>query len=185
MRKPITMAAGMMALMAAPALAQSGFTSAYTDFNLDECLVLEADDFGAEWACPGYKGYPMLVREGDLRLSVTFGFNPDANAVGFQTLPPFNHIQGKVEWRLSNAAGRWMPVATIMRYFTDGVEEEDDEGQILVVTQIAEGNSCHIAYVDARANNNANELARGAADAAGDFDCATGAVEIIGAFGAY
>ncbi|WEJ33472.1 hypothetical protein [Devosia sp. SD17-2] len=187
MRKTICMATGMMALalMAAPALAQSGFTSAYTDFNLDECLVLEADDFGAEWACPGYKGFPMLVREGDLHFAVAFGFNPDANVVGFQTLPPFNYIAGKVEWRLSNASGRWMPVATIMRYFTDGMDDESDEGQILVVTQIADGNSCHIAHIDARANKNANELARQAADAAGDFDCASDEAEIIGAFGAY
>lgn len=179
--------AGLLALglMAAPAEAQSGVTSAYTDLNLDDCLVLDADDFSAQWACPGYKGFPMLVREGDLRFAVAFGFNPGANAVGFQTLPPFNYLGNKVEWRLSNASGRWLPVATILRYFTDGVEDEDDEGQILVVTQIAEGNSCHIAYVDARANKNANELARQAADRAGDFDCATDEVEIIGAFGAY
>ena len=187
MRMAVWMAGALagLSMMIAPALAQSGFTSAYTDFDLDACLVLEADDFGAQWACPGYKGFPMLVREGDLRFSVAFGFNPDANVVGFQTLPPFNYIRGKVEWRLSNAAGRWMPIATIMRYFTDGAEENSDDGQVLVVTQIADGNSCHIAYVDALANENANELARQATDAAGDFDCASDEVEIIGAFAAY
>src|SRR5690606_24298311 len=117
--------------------------------------------------------------------AVAFGFNPVANAVGFQTLPPFNYLGNKVEWRLSNASGRWLPVATILRYFTDGVEDEDDEGQILVVTQIAEGNSCHIAYVDAQANQNVTELPGEAARRAGDYDCSRDEVAIIGALDAY
>ncbi|UXN74462.1 hypothetical protein N8D56_04770 [Devosia sp. A8/3-2] len=40
---------------------------------------------------------------------------------------------------------------------------------MLVVTQLAEGQTCHIAYIDALANDNANELARQAADKAGKF----------------
>lgn len=168
-----------------PAAAQSGFTSAYTDLDLDQCLVLDADDFGASWACPGYKGYPLMVQEGDLRFSLSYGFNVDKNSAGFQTLPPFNHLGSRLEWRLSNALGRWMPVATIVRYYTADAETGEDSGQVLVVSQIAEGNSCHIAYVDAKANANANELARQAADKAGDFDCANDEVETIGAFSAY
>ncbi|MEQ9634932.1 MAG: hypothetical protein RLW68_02480 [Devosia marina] len=175
----------LAALTVSPALAQSGFTSAYTDLNLDDCLILEADDFGASWACPGYKGYPLMVQEGDLRFSLSYGFEPDENGVGFQTLPPFNYLGAKLEWRLSNALGRWFPIATIVRYHTAHPETGEDYGQVLVVSQIAEGNNCHIAYVDARANANANELAREAADKAGDFDCMTDEIEIIGAFGAY
>ena len=60
-----------------------------------------------------------------------------------------------------------------------------DKGQVLVVSQIAEGNSCHIAYIDALANKKANELAREAADKAGSFDCSTDEVEIVGRFSAY
>lgn len=169
-----------------PALAQSGLTSAYTDLNLDaDCLVLEADDFGATWACPGYKGYPLRVQEGDLRFSLSYGFEPDNNAVGFQTLPPFNRLGEKLEWRLSNASGQWLPVATIVRYFTADVETGEDKGQVLVVSKVAPGDSCHIAYVDALANADANQLARDAADQAADFDCATDEPEVIGAFTAY
>ena len=173
------------ALLMAPAMAQSGFTSAYTDRNLEDCLVLEADDFGASWACPGYRGFPLMVQEGDLRFSLSYGFDADENSAGFQTLPPFNELGDTLEWRLSNALGRWFPIATIVRYHTAHPETGENFGQVLVVTQIAEGNSCHIAYVDARANANANELAREAADRAGDFDCMTDEVEIIGAFEAY
>ncbi|MNT74727.1 hypothetical protein D3C72_2135700 [compost metagenome] len=78
-----------------------------------------------------------------------------------------------------------MPVATIVRYHTADPETGEDKGQVLVVTQLVEGNSCHIAYVDARANANANELAREAADKAGNFDCMSDEVEIIGRFEAY
>jgi hypothetical protein len=56
---------------------------------------------------------------------------------------------------------------------------------VLVVTQLAEGNSCHIAYVDALANKDANELARAAADKSGKFNCAKDEPEVIGEFTAY
>lgn len=177
---------GVSTLLAGPVLAQSGFTSAYTDLDLaNDCLVLEADDFGASWSCPGYRGFPLMVQEGDLRFSLSYGFDADESSAGFQTLPPFNELGDKLEWRLSNAMGRWFPVATIVRYHTAHPETGENFGQVLVVSQIAQGNSCHIAYVDALANDNANELAREAADRAGDFNCMTDEVEIIGAFEAY
>jgi hypothetical protein len=172
-----------LAVLALATPAQAAFNSAYTDIDLDECLVLDADDFGASWACPGYKGYPLMVTEGDLRFSLVYGFG--AKAADGQTLPPFNRLGEKLEWRLSNDLGRWMPVATIVRFYTADPETGVDKGQVLVVTQLVEGNSCHIAYIDAVANANANELARQAADASGDFDCASDEVEIIGKFEAY
>ena len=173
------------AAASAPVLAQSGFTSAYTNLNLEtDCLVLDADDFGASWACPGYKGYPVHVSEGDLRFSIVYGFNIDQEPGG-QTLGPFNELGDKLEWRLSNASGRWMPVATIVRYHIANAETGENDGQVLVVTQLAEGNSCHIAYVDARANSDANELARKAADGAGDFDCAGDEISRPGVFKAW
>ena len=171
--------------LASAVSAQAAFNSAYSDINLDQCLVLDADDFGASWSCPGYKGYPLMVQEGDLRFSLSYGFNVDKNSAGFQTLPPFNRLGPKLEWRLSNALGRWMPIATIVRYFTADPETGEDSNQILVVSQIVDGNSCHIAYVDALANPDANELAREAADKAGDFDCANDEVETIGKFNAW
>ena len=183
MKTPVLPILALGALLAATP-AQAAFNSAYTDLNLDQCLVLDADDFGASWACPGYKGYPLMVQEGDLRFSLAYGFG-DNNQNGAQTLPPFNSLGSKLEWRLSNAMGRWMPVATIVRYHTADPVTGEDSGQVLVVSQIAKGNSCHIAYVDARANPDANELAREVADRAGNFDCANDEVEIVGKFEAW
>ena len=179
--KQLLAAALAFGALATPVYA--GFNSAYTDLDLDECLVLDADDFGASWSCPGYKGYPLMVTEGDLRFALIYGFG--AKMADGQTLPPFNHVGEKLEWRLSNELGRWMPIATIVRYYTADPETGEDKGQVLVVTQLVEGNSCHIAYIDALANPDANELAREAADKAGSFECARDEVEIIGKFTAY
>lgn len=171
----------LLGALASPAYA--GFNSAYTDIDLDQCLVLDSDDFGTSWSCPGYKGYPLMVTEGDLRFSLIYGFG--AKMADGQTLPPFNHLGPKLEWRLSNAKGRWMPIATIVRYHTADPETGEDGGQILVVTQLAEGNTCHIAYIDALANPDANELAREVADQSGEFNCETDEIQTIGKFEAW
>lgn len=173
---PSHLAAALALVLALPvnASAQSNVVSTYTDINLNECIVLKADDFGASYACPGYKGYPLLISEGDLRFFVSYGFGaPDEMAAG-QTVPAFNTLGEKLEWRLSNKTGDFIPFATILRYFTQSGDSTAPDGQILVVTKIEPGNTCHIAYIDAKLTPNANEVAQKFADAeAPDFNCAT------------
>ncbi len=163
----------MLALLALTAPASAAqFDSAYTDINLDDCTVMNSDDFGSTWACPGYKGYPLWIGEGDLRFFISYGFDSGNEIVAGQTPPPFNYLGPKLEWRLSNASGGFKPIATIVRYFVQ-LGDTDKQGQVLVVTQIEPGNTCHIGYIDAVANSNANQLARDIADKAGNFDCAS------------
>lgn len=176
-------AAAALLVAASPAAAQQ-IESAYTDLDLDACSLLHADDFGARWACPGYKGYPVMVGEGDLRFFVSYGFGARDEKAATQTLPPFNTLGPRIEWRLSNESGGFRPFATILRYDT-ARETGEDEAEVLVVTRLEEGATCHVAYVDATANENANEMAREAADAlARDFDCAD-EPEIVGDFEAW
>jgi hypothetical protein len=53
-----------------------------------------------------------------------------------------------------------------------------------VVTRLPPGKVCHVAYVDAAANPDANEIARKAADeVARDFRCGKDDVKVIGANG--
>lgn len=164
-------AAGALALGIGPAWAQR-VESAYTDVDLDACTLVHSDDFGSRWACPGHKGIPVMIAEGDLRFFVSYGLRSMEEKAAEQTLPPFNHLGEKIEWRLSNAEGRWLPFATILRYFTARGDGEK-ESQVLVVTRLGEGTTCHVAYVDATANSGANEIAREAADElAPGFDCA-------------
>jgi hypothetical protein len=164
--------------------------SAYTDLDLDLCTVVQSDDFGSTWACNGHKGIPVMVAESDLRMMVSFGLSSTQEKAASQTLPPFNHLGEKIEWRLSNAAGGYKPFAAIVRYFTAAPEpeegkEKDPDGQILVVTRIEPGATCQVAWIDALANPDANELAQKAADEkAPDFDCQN-EPEIIGKFAAW
>ncbi|WDR01711.1 hypothetical protein PSQ19_13270 [Devosia algicola] len=157
-------------LLCGPARA-AAFDSGYTDINLDDCTIMSADDFGARWACPGYRGYPLYIAEGDLRFMVSYGFDAPNEFAATQTPPPFNYLGDKLEWRLSNKGGEFKPVATIVRYFVDD-QDSDTDKQVLAVTQLAPGNTCHIGYVDATETADANIAARKIADRAGSFDCA-------------
>ncbi len=158
--------------------------SSYTDVDLDECTVIESDDFGATWACSGLKGMPVMIAEGDLRMFVSYGLTSTTERAAEQTLPPFNHLGPKIEWRVSNADGSYKPFATILRYFVSK-QDGETEGQVLVVTKIAPGATCHVAYIDALANPDANALARQAADdKAVDFDCRN-EPEMVGKFEAW
>ena len=55
---------------------------------------------------------------------------------------------------------------------------------MLVVTRLRPGPVCHAAYIDVKANPDANELARKAADeTARGFTCGKDEVKVIGASG--
>lgn len=162
---------GAALALSATAMA-ADFDVSYTDTDLNNCTVINADDFGATFACPGWRGIPVMISEGDLRFFVSYGLNAVNEPAAQQTLPQFNTIGKKIEWRITNRTGDWRPYATILRYYTDNDEGKPD-GQTLVVTKIEQGNTCQIARVDARKYKNANEIAAKLADdLAFDFDCA-------------
>ena len=78
---------------------------------------------------------------------------------------PFNSATATVEWRAAGGT----PFAVIQRWRISDIDDEDKTGrpiskQMLVVTRLPPGAVCHVAYVDVKANSNANELARQAAD---------------------
>jgi hypothetical protein len=102
-----------------------------------------------------------------------------------QTIPPFNNLGPKLEWRAPNRSGA-APFATIVRYHYQTPDEMGgfENGQILVVSRFRQGHSCHVAYIDARANESANLMAREVADKfAGGGNCPEGAVPVLGAGG--
>lgn len=183
----IVLSSFMLLLAAGTGGASAQNQSAYTDIDLDQCLVMHSDDFGSSWACPGYRGYPVRIAEGDLRFFVSYGFGAKEQPAAGQTLPPFNSLGEKIEWRLRNVGGAWRPFATIVRYRLDETPDYPG-GEVLVVTQLGDepGTQCHVAWVDARANADANELARQAADElAGDFPCGDSMPRVIGEFEAF
>ena len=166
-------------MLISPAAAQS-IDSAYTDIDLDACALVSEDEYGASWSCTGYKGYPVYVAEGDLRMFVSYGEGAPDEMAAHQTLAPFNTINSKLEWRLRKVKGGWEPFATILRFFTQVGDGSEPDGQILVVTKLEPGNTCHVAYIDARLTKDANVVARQFADGlAPVFDCNTDETALV------
>jgi hypothetical protein len=173
-----------LALLSLPAGAAE-LVSETTDLYVNRCTVLESDEFGQAVACPGLNGYPVIIIEGDMQMYVSFGLKSESEKAARQTLPTVTWLDGEMEWLLPPDDSMAPPIATILRWFTQ-VEQAAPAGEVLVVTQLKSGATCHIAYVDALANKNANELARQAAgDLAGDFDCENTRPQIYGEFAAF
>ena len=152
-----------------------GDTSAYSSLALEgDCRLVQPSSGeeaqGAEWWCEGFRNTDVWVAEGDLRFFLGYGRNAKQQCSAQQTLSAFNTIGKTLEWRvIRETQGHMRPIATILRYRTDS---DGRKGQYLVVTKLAPGEACHMAYVNVRKSRDANVLARRAADEfAEDFDC--------------
>lgn len=161
-------------VLSGTALAAPKFDSAYTDLIFEgaqaTCKLLELDEESASsiFECKGHSGIKIYVGEGDLRSFVSFGWNARGEIAAEQTFPQFNSLGAKLEWRLKDGK----PFATILRWRLDGDGDTVPRSEVLVVTQLDEGNQCWVATVSASKNKNANELARKAADdLAGTVHC--------------
>lgn len=152
--------------------------SVYTKLNLDkDCVFHSSYEQGASAYCKGYNGYPVHFSEGDLRQMVRFGHL--GGLLGqWESFGQFNHVNDTIEWRLEGGK----PYATILRWFIENTNQNGEvtearKGQVLVISKVADthnGNpvSCVVGYVDAKANSNANALARKVADTLGKtFRC--------------
>ena len=160
-------------LFATPAVSQP-IEYVYTKFDAKKCKHergKQVEDYGS-WLCPGYEKLNVLLSAGDQRMYVTYGSGKQKDLAASQTFPGFNDVyEGTVEWRIEKTDGKARPFATILRW--NVVTPDDREkatgpikstGRVLVVTRLGPGGTCHVGYVDAKANPDANELARRIAD---------------------
>ena len=143
---------------AAPAAAQT-VSSRYTMLDLHRCRTLEVIPEGesVRRRCPGLAGIPLFVNEGDGRSEIDAGFDDGQ----WESLPAFNTIGDRVEWRLSG--GR--PFAIIYRLRLAATEGAP-AGSALIVEAIGHGAGapgCRIGLVDG-ALPDANVRARALAD---------------------
>ena len=167
------------------------FGSSYTSTAPRDCRVSSAGngvDDSTIRVCPGKAGLVVLVSEDDLRETVSVGRNriqaarEPAAQIWFD---PFNSTSHTVEWRALNGK----PFAIIQRWHIADNSDVEKTGRpiakpMLAVTRLPPGEVCHVAYIDAQANPNANELARKAADdLARDFKCGKDEVKVIGESG--
>lgn len=165
--------------------------SSYTSTAPKDCRIVGRDkgvDDSATRVCPGKAGYVVLISEDDLRETVSVGrnrFGASKEPAAQAWFGPFNSTTATVEWRAANGK----PFAIIQRWHIADNTEQDKDGRplakpMLAVTRLPPGPVCHVAFVDAQANPNANELARQAADQyARNFQCGKDDVKVIGASG--
>ncbi|MBA2402857.1 MAG: hypothetical protein H0V72_30010 [Bradyrhizobium sp.] len=173
-----------------PANAQT-FSSSYTSTAPKECRMIGKPselDGSTTRVCPGKAGLVVLISEDDLRETVSVGRNRATAAkepAAQSWFGPFNSTTNTVEWRAADGK----PFAIIQRWHIADNSDPDKEGRptakpMLAVTRLPPGDVCHVAYIDAQANTNPNELARKAADdLARKFECGKDEVKVIGETG--
>jgi hypothetical protein len=161
-----------LAVISAPAAGEP-IEFVYTKFDSKTCKHTKGrglEDYGS-WRCAGLGNVPVRLSAVDQRMQVTFGNGKD-DLASSQTFPGFNDVyEGTVEWRIEKTAGRARPFASILRWNVVTPTDRDKatspskaSGRVLVVTRLGPGGVCHVGYVDAKANPDANELARKLAD---------------------
>jgi hypothetical protein len=173
----------LVPLLLAPALAHAaGVQSAYTKIDNSDCKLVSEYKAGATSYCKGYDGIWLRVDDGDSRVSVTYGIDPDEPAETdrkFESFTSFNSVNDVVEWRFRDDVNDGRPYAAILRWLVSvrrdsGSDIEWNTGQVLVVSRVADDDSpgCVVGYVDALVNPDANGMAREIADTmAADFQC--------------
>ena len=167
------------------------FGSSYTSTAPKDCRVTSAGngvDDSTIRVCPGRAGLVVVISEDDLRETVSVGRNRAAanrEPAAQSWFGSFNSTTHTVEWRAVDGK----PFAIIQRWHIADNSDPDKEGRptakpMLAVTRLPPGAVCHVAYIDAQANPNANELARKAADElARNFKCGKDEVKVIGQSG--
>ncbi len=173
-----------------PANAQT-FSSSYTSTAPRDCRVTGAGngvDDSTIRICPGKAGLVVVISEDDLRQAVSVGRSRAAAAqepAAQSWFGPLNSTTNTVEWRAFDGK----PFAIIQRGHIADNADEDKNGRpiakpMLVVTRLPPGAACHVAYIDVKANPNANERSRKAADeTARNFNCGKDEVKVIGESG--
>jgi hypothetical protein len=141
------------------------FSSSYTSSAPNDCRTIGKPENGSTTqVCPGQSGLVVVISVDDLRQTVSVG--PSRVAASKEPaaeawFAPFNSTSPTVEWRAVNGK----PFATIQRWLiadNDALEKTGSPTSkpMLAVTRLPPGPVCHVAYIDGRANRNANELAR-------------------------
>lgn len=181
-------------LMTAPSVAQGQSGEAASAYSSAKaCKTVErfkvgGVDYASVRVCKGIGGYLAVISEDDLRETVSFG-RDIRKAIGepaaSQGFGPFNSAHATIEWR-GLTGGK--PFAAIQRWTIADNENADPKtgrpasAPLLIVTRLEP--SCHVAYVDARANADPNALARQAADTlARDFTCGKDKARVFGQTG--
>lgn len=167
---------------AVAAYAQSPASQITMALDWQRCTVIEEDEASNTVVrrCDKSGGPDIYVAEVMRHFFVGYGPEGQKQKAFNQSLLPFNSVNDTVVLRARHGEA---PYAAILRYFTEN-ETHTVRGQILVITKLQGSEACHMAYVDAEANSNADTLAEQTADVmAPAFDCNRDEPKIVGESG--
>jgi hypothetical protein len=126
------------------------------------------EEFGMQFRCRGVAGIDVIVHYEDARDTLTFGRRGKTETALFNLGGPISGVRETLEWRgRRNAKGEFAPYAAIARLaFENPNVAQADWRSTLMVVRIAPNlkQSCLMGFVDARANADANDVARRVAD---------------------
>lgn len=158
------------------------FSSAYTSLAPRDCAPPIKGPESSSYLCEGRGGIAVFVGEVDGRYAVSYGKDAQREPAAHQTFAQAQGISETLEWRYDEAPRSRRPIATILRWHLPS-QEEMPRREVLVVTRLPPGPVCWVALVDGRANKNAGELARGAAERARAFRCGFDKPAVLGESG--
>lgn len=174
---PVVAALAICWSLAASAQTPAPIESAYSTIDVytakKSCRKLGGgnardDAEGEVWRCPGVAGVEVYLLYQDARDFLSYGRRGKRETNVFGAGGPIGGIRETLEWRgRKDAKGALQPFATIARMaFENRNVDRADWWSLLIVTRLAPAlkDSCVIGYVDARANSDANEIARRVAD---------------------
>jgi len=170
----------------APASAVQQSKSRYSTVDLAKCEAAVRNGKAKAWICPGLPGYPLYISIDGQRTFFSPGPKAAARRAARQALSSASTLfDGKsrraaIEWRFVIRDKKVVPYATIVRFFTQGAT---GRGEVVVVTKVADIDSCQVARIDALANGDAMVMAREIADRkARTFECGKDP-EVVGTVG--
>lgn len=176
--RPTLFASLMVLIIAGVASAQAN-QSVYTTLAQKACKTIMVDPGPGESStqqCPGVAGYKLLVREGDLRQSITV-IKPDGSKHDLDFWSKigsggFSYVGPRAEWRVKRQKGKIIPVALIVRYeVSEASDNPNKKTSYLTVTKITPTEICLTDSV--RPSPNMNVEARRLADNAAAKPCLT------------
>ncbi|WP_157652864.1 hypothetical protein [Burkholderia ubonensis] len=150
--------------------------SAYTMLSEKNCTVFHSSnepEVGADLHCNGPAGYRLIVHDEDSRVSVAI-VSPDGKTHELRywnkITKHFSEVDPKAEWRVQKLAGRYQPIALIVRVKAHESEQQPQTvTSYLAVAKLTKDTVCVIDRI--KDSGAGNLLARRAADQSAKRAC--------------
>jgi hypothetical protein len=165
-------AATLILFCGAAAVAAQKIRSQYTDVSEKKCKTLEEEPaMYILLECAGVGGYKLKLADVDLRQTLTV-VSPAGKEydLDFNT-QYFSYVSGKAEWRVKKAGGKTVPVALVIRFYTqENLQNDREITAYFLAVKITADEICGVDVIKASAAR-AKKKARLSADKSSGKSC--------------